>query len=72
MPERPKHRLAIAERLSGLWCQLMHDAPMWPIRGSYRCRTCGWCYPVPWAAEHLLPQDEFVIQQGERAVESGA
>jgi hypothetical protein len=72
MPERPKYRLVMAERLSGLWCRLMHDAPMWPMRGSYRCRTCGWSYPVPWAGDGLVQPARFVIQHGERAIESGA
>jgi len=50
---RPR-RLVIAEKLRVLWCRLTHDAPMWPIHGSYRCRTCGRNYPVPWEGEHLL------------------
>jgi len=32
-----------------LWCDFMHDAPMWPIHGEYQCRICGRRYPVPWA-----------------------
>jgi len=32
-----------------LWCDLMHDSPMWPIHGEYQCRICGRRYPVPWA-----------------------
>ena len=51
---------------------MMHDAPTWPIHGSYRCRTCGQSYPVPWAGEHLLQPSPLVIQQPERVVESGA
>jgi hypothetical protein len=51
---------------------MMHDAPMWPIHGSYRCRACGQSYRVPWAGEHLLLPGRLVIQQPERAVESGA
>jgi len=46
----------------------MHDAPMWPIHGSYRCRTCGQSYPVPWAGERLLLPAPLGIPQGERAV----
>jgi hypothetical protein len=37
------------ERLGEAWCALMHDSPMWPIHGSYECRTCGRHYPVPWS-----------------------
>jgi hypothetical protein len=72
MPEQSKCRLVIVERLRVQWCRLMHDAPMWPIHGVYRCRTCGQSYPVPWAGEHLLLPSRLVIQQAERAVESGA
>src|ERR1700733_13949600 len=32
-----------------LWCSLLHDFPMWPIRDHYECRTCGRRYRVPWA-----------------------
>jgi len=37
-------RNSVAER----WCSLMHNAPMWPAHGHYRCRKCGHEYPVPW------------------------
>jgi hypothetical protein len=36
------------DKLGEAWCGLMHDAPMWPIHGTYECRTCGRHYPVPW------------------------
>jgi len=72
MPEQPKYRPVLVERLRVLWCQLTHDAPMWPIHGSYRCRTCGQSYPVPWAGEHLIQPARLVIRQSERAIESGA
>lgn len=39
------------EKLGEAWCDLMHDAPMWPIHGQYQCRTCGRQYPVPWNVE---------------------
>jgi len=38
-----------------LWCDFMHDAPMWPIHGEYECRICGRRYPVPWAGDGPLP-----------------
>src|SRR5512147_877633 len=38
-------------RIGTLWCKVVHDSPMWPIHGQYRCRTCGRSYPVQWAAE---------------------
>lgn len=40
---------SIATRLGILWCSVMHNDAMWPIRGNYRCRTCGRYYLVPWA-----------------------
>jgi hypothetical protein len=69
MPEHPKYRLDIAARIRLLWCGMMHDAPMWPIHGSYKCRACGQSYRVPWAGERLLQPALLVI---ESAVESGA
>jgi hypothetical protein len=71
MREQPKRRLDTAERIGVLWCWLMHDAPMWPIHGSYRCRICRRSSPVPWD-KHLLQPARLVIQQGDRVVESGA
>ncbi len=35
-------------RLGRVWCQAMHPAPMWPIRGQYTCPVCLRSYPVPW------------------------
>lgn len=31
-----------------LWCTLMHDSPMWPIRGRYQCARCFRYHPVRW------------------------
>jgi hypothetical protein len=36
-------------KLGAIWCSFMHDSPMWPIHGEYRCRTCGRRSPVEWA-----------------------
>jgi hypothetical protein len=30
------------------WCNLMHPAPMWPVKGYYQCPACLRSYPVPW------------------------
>jgi hypothetical protein len=38
-----------ASKLGEMWCDLMHNAPMWPIHGQYECRTCGRRHPVRWA-----------------------
>lgn len=36
------------DKVSALWCSLMHGSPMWPIHGHYECRECGRRYRVPW------------------------
>jgi hypothetical protein len=36
------------ERIGIWWCNLMHDAPRWPIHGKYECGACGRHYPVLW------------------------
>lgn len=49
----------LAKRLAELWCEVVHDAPTWPIHGHYHCRTCGREYLVTWeqtAGVHLLKQ----------------
>jgi hypothetical protein len=42
----------LADRVAVVWCVYMHSAAMWPIRGHYRCRTCGRSYLIDWAARH--------------------
>lgn len=56
MPETIMHNLnqriagqTAVSRLGEMWCDLMHDAPMWPIHGQYECRTCGRRHRVGWA-----------------------
>lgn len=36
----------LADKIGAAWCVLMHDAPMWPIHGHYRCRDCGREFPA--------------------------
>jgi hypothetical protein len=50
-----------AGRLGSLWCDFMHDSPMWPIHGQYQCRTCGRHYPVLWAGDQLPPAPATAI-----------
>src|SRR5712692_3222483 len=54
-------RQTAAWRFGTLWCDFMHDSPMWPIRGEYECRTCGRRYPVPWAGDRFLPASGKLI-----------
>jgi len=53
MPEKTIHNFDqltagqnVAWKLGGMWCDLMHNAPMWPIHGQYECPTCGRRHPV--------------------------
>ena len=39
------------DRINKIWCNMMHDSPMWPIHGHYECRTCGREFPVNWGTE---------------------
>jgi len=48
----------ITNRLGYLWCDYMHNSPMWPIHGQYECRICGRRRSVPWAGrEEAVPSD---------------
>ena len=51
MLDQRQFRPNLLERLGVQWCRIMHDSPMWPVRGRYRCRACGRSYVVPWASE---------------------
>jgi len=51
MLEQRNSRPNIFERLHTRWCRMMHDSPMWPIRGHYQCRSCGRTFQVPWARQ---------------------
>src|SRR5712692_1274500 len=50
-----------AWKFGTLWCDFMHDAPMWPIHGEYECRICGRRYSVPWAGDRPLPMPAKLI-----------
>ena len=32
---------------------MMHNSPMWPISGHYRCRACGRNFVVSWAGSQV-------------------
>ena len=51
MLEQRKLGPNVFERLGTRWCRMMHDAPMWPMGGHYRCRACGRNFAVPWNGE---------------------
>ena len=50
-----------AWKFGTLWCDFMHDSPMWPIHGEYECRTCRRRYLVPWAGDKRLPVSAKLI-----------
>jgi hypothetical protein len=52
MPEKTQTAIW---KLGTLWCDLMHDSPMWPIHGEYQCRICGRRYFVSWVGNRPLP-----------------
>jgi hypothetical protein len=51
--------------IAELWCDFMHDAPMWPMHGHYECRTCGRRFEVPWmqGSENPRRSDLRVLSQ---------
>jgi hypothetical protein len=54
---QPKFRPNLFERVGAWWCRMMHNSPMWPVRGHYQCRSCGRNFLISWANE---PQTEPV------------
>jgi len=46
------------DRISELWCKIMHGQPMWPIHGRYICPDCLREYAVEW--EHPRQAVEYV------------
>ena len=44
-------------RVGGLWCRIMHHAPMWPSCGYYRCSVCLRTYPVLWEHDEAWPAE---------------
>jgi len=67
------------ERAGFWWCNLMHNAPMWPIRGQYECRTCGRRHSVLWnnrpearqamaSVTSIIPANQKLLPVGELQV----
>jgi hypothetical protein len=52
------------KRLGDIWCNLMHEKPMWPIHGRYECGICGRQHQVTWAGPKSGRPGE-IHQQGE-------
>jgi len=69
MPEKTRQNIdqafavgrTTAWKFGTLWCDFMHDAPMWPIHGEYECRICGRRYSVRWAEDRTLPMPGELI-----------
>jgi hypothetical protein len=36
-------------RISELWCRMMHERATWPMHGKYTCTECLREYHVAWA-----------------------
>jgi hypothetical protein len=49
------------ERIGLWWCNLMHDAPRWPIHGKYECGACGRHYPVLWEQQTILAANDWSV-----------
>src|SRR5438445_6304958 len=79
MPEKTRQYIdqaSAADRTAAwkfgtLWCDFMHDSPMWPIHGEYECRVCGRRYPVPWAGDRLLPASSKLAAEPARIRRAG-
>lgn len=68
MSDQRKFRPNLFERLSIWWCRTMHDSPMWPSRGRYRCRACGRSFLVPWASKPAAGPVPILIRPEPRVV----
>jgi hypothetical protein len=52
---------ALINRFSQLWCEIAHNAPMWPMHGRYECRTCGRQHKVEWAGQAVQQKSGAVF-----------
>jgi hypothetical protein len=57
-----------------IWCQAVHDQPMWPINGRYQCRKCLRYHAVAWAQpqEHGVAEREEILQSSNSQVRAVA
>ena len=53
MSNQRKFHPSLLECLGIWWCRMMHNSPMWPISGHYRCRACGRNFVVSWAGSQV-------------------
>jgi hypothetical protein len=72
MLDKPKFCPSLFERIGVWWCRVMHDSPMWPIRGHYSCRACGRQYRVPWAGEPAAEPVQIWIRPEQRVARRAA
>jgi len=52
---------ALGTRVANLWCRLMHNDPMWPVNGRYRCSVCLCSHPVPWEKRPAIKAPVVVL-----------
>ena len=72
MFEVSKSRPNFFARLGAWWCRAMHDSPMWPVHGHYRCRACGRNFPVPWTAEKAAEPVLILVRPEPRVLKRAA
>jgi hypothetical protein len=53
----------IVDGIARRWCYFAHPAPMWPVRGTYRCPECHRVYVVPWEQQTIDPRSQPVRTQ---------
>jgi hypothetical protein len=68
----PQGNGGLFRRWTELWCYVFHSNTMWPLRDSYRCRTCGRIYPVPWANTGWVPANVIPRRANSDPVTIGA
>ncbi|MBZ5570234.1 MAG: hypothetical protein LAN64_20640 [Acidobacteriia bacterium] len=67
-----KFHFSLFERLGIRWCRMMHNSPMWPMRGHYRCRTCGRNFLIAWASARAAEPVQIWIRPEQRVTRHAA